>query len=355
MGHHTPQYRQQALTMSYKKVRIITADPYAGYVDVMDGANQRFQVTLAGFHPSYVQIPKMNEYWLITRLDNNWVFHSRFENTDPEDTHPIRSLYGGDVRINAPNRLFIDAAEEVIIDFNKATPSLRELGVETIPGSAIYGSASVEYIKAGTVEIVNKLVTPFSSYLPSRNVVHGQETDLLFEADTEGYVNWRFKYNSFGTVDQWQFAGGPAYLNFQQGTVALSGTGTAWQGTASGPTITAPVSGEYILAGGAEAVSDNTNNVGYGIGLSINGANPGSAVLKGFLDQAGVSDAVNTTYQIRLTKNDVLRVWYTKVAPTHSGAVNYFNRWMQITPIRVQADPLDDPEPAEIGIYEGAS
>ena len=353
MGHYTPQYRQQALTMSYKKVRIITADPYAGYVDVIDGANQRFQVTFSGFHPSYVQIPKINEYWLITRLDNNWVFHSRFDNTDPEDTHPIRDLYGGDVRINAPGRLLIDASEEIIVDFNKAAPSLSGLGTNTLPGSALYGSATLNQVNAGTVVIEERLVTPFSTYLPSRNVVHGQETDVLYQAGNQGYVNWRFKYNEAGTVDPWQFAGGPGYIDFKTPVVSGTGTGTAWFGTTSGPTITIPYTGEYTLSGGAEATSD-ANNTGFKIGLSINNADPGSAILAGYIDQAGLSQSVNTTYQIRLTKDQTLRIWYAKATPTHSGTVSFFNRWMQIVPIRVQADPLDDPEPEVVTIYEGS-
>lgn len=351
MYNNTPHYRLMNQAYSYKKIRITNCDPSVGYIEGRDSANQQIQVTFAFFQNPFVQVPAIGEHWLVTKLDNNWVLHSRFENNN--ESLPVGSLSSGDIRISAPSRIFINPGQELICDFNKASQSFAQLGTATFPGSALYGSATLDQVNAGTVVITERLVTPFSDYLPSRNVVHGQETDVLFEANGEGFVNWRFKYNANGTVDPWQFTGGPAYLDFEQETVSQGGTGTAWFGTVSGPTITAPFTGEYILSGGAEAVSQN-NNSGIQIGLSINGGNPGSAVLKGYLDQEGVSDAVNTTYQIRLAKNDTLRVWYAKIAPTHSGTVSFYNRWMQITPIRVQADPLDDPEPVVIPEYTGA-
>lgn len=351
MMGNTPEYRLMNQAYSYKKVRITQCDPATGYLEARDSANQQIKITFSFFHSPYVQVPKVDEYWLITRLDNNWVIHSRFENE--QETFSTKELIGGDVRINAPSRLFLNPEQELICDFNKAKNSFSELGTATFPGSALYGSATLDQVNAGTVVITERLVTPFSTYLPSINVVHGQETDVLFEADGEGYINWRFKYNSVGTVDPWQFAGGPGYLNFEQGTVSKTDTGTAWFGTISGPTITVPFTGEYILSGGAEAVSEN-NNAGFKIGLSINESDPNNAILRGYLDEAGISDAINTTYQIRLTKNDILRIWYAKIAPTHAGSVSFYNRWMQITPIRVQADPMDDLEPIKILPYEGA-
>lgn len=351
MYNNTPHYRLMNQGYSYKKIRITNCDPSIGYIEGRDSANQQIQVTFAFFQNPFVQVPAIGEHWLVTKLDNNWVLHSRFENSN--ESLPVSNLTAGDIRISAPSRIFLNPGEELICDFNKASESFAQLGTATFPGSALYGSATLDQVNAGTVVITERLVTPFSTYLPSINVVHGQETDVLFEADGEGYINWRFKYNSVGTVDPWQFAGGPGYLNFEQGTVSQTGTGTAWFGTISGPTITVPFTGEYILSGGAEAVSEN-NNTGFKIGLSINESDPGNAILRGYLDEAGISDAINTTYQIRLTKNDILRIWYAKIAPTHAGSVSFYNRWMQITPIRVQADPLDEPEITIDPIYEGS-
>lgn len=335
---------------SYKKIRITQCDTAAGYLEGRDSANQQIKVTFAFFQPAYIQVPKIGEHWLVTKLDNNWILHSRFEETG--ETRPIKNLIGGDVRINAPSRLYLNPEQELICDFNKARNSFAELGTATFPGSALYGSATLDQVNAGTVVISERLVTPFSTYLPSRNVAHGQETDVLYQAGNEGYVNWRFKYNANGTLDPWQFAGGPGYLNFNNGSVVLTGTGTAWNGTET-PLITAPFTGEYILSGGAEAKSA-ANNTGFKIGLSLDNADPGQAILTGYITEAGLSQSVNTTYQIRLTKGQTMRIWYAKELPTKVDDITFFNRWMQITPIRVQADPLDDPEPVIIPEYNGA-
>lgn len=350
MYNITPSYRAQTLAYSYKRVQVTNVDPSTGIVDVRDSANQKLQVTFQFFHSPYVQVPAISEYWLITRLDNNWVLHSKFE--DPNETHPLSNLSGGDVRISSPASVYIDASRELICDFNKAAPSFAKLNANTFPGSALYGSATLDQVNAGTVVVTERLVTTFNSFLPSRNVVHGQETDVLYQAGNEGYVNWRFKYNANGTLDPWQFAGGPGYLNFNSGSVILTGTATTWNGTET-PFITVPFTGEYILSGGAEARSA-ANNTGFKIGLSLNDADPGQAILAGYITEAGLSQSVNTTYQIRLTKGQTLRIWYAKELPTKTDAVTFFNRWMQITPIRVQADPLDDPEPVIPYIYEGA-
>ena len=351
MYNNTPNYRMMNQTYSYKKVRITNCDPSVGYIEGRDSANQQIQITFAFFQNPFVQVPAIGEHWLVTKLDNNWVLHSRFENNN--ETLPVSELSSGDVRISSSSRIFINPGQELICDFNKASESFKQLETATFPGSALFGSATLDQVNAGTVVVTERLVTPFSTYLPSRNVVNGQETDFLFQANGEGYINWRFKYNEAGTVDPWQFAGGPGYIDFKTPIVSGTGTGTAWFGTASGPTITIPYTGEYILSGGAEATATD-NNAGFKIGLSVSGADPGSAILVGFIDSAGLSQAVNTTYQIRLTKGQQLRIWYAKIAPTHSGVVSFYNRWLQIVPIRVQADPLEDPEPEEIIIYEGS-
>ena len=141
-------YRSQALLYSYKKVRITTADPVSGYIEGRDTSDQPFQITFTFFHSPFVQVPKVGEDWLITRLDNNWILHSRFE--DGNEIHPAKELKGGDVRIAAPAHLLIDA-QEIIMDFNKAAPSLAQLGTATIPGSAIFGTVSLDQISAGTI------------------------------------------------------------------------------------------------------------------------------------------------------------------------------------------------------------
>lgn len=346
MGN-TPQYRLLNQAYSYKKIRITQCDPSVGYIEGRDSANQQIQLTFAFFQSPYVQVPKIGEHWLVTKLDNNWVIHSRFE--EDNETLPVRQLFGGDVRVNAPSRLFINAEEEIICDFNKAKNSFAELGTATFPGSALYGSATLDQINAGTVNVTDKIVTPLSTFLPTYGVLDGQEERVLIPEDD---IVWSFRYRENSThVHKWDFIGGPEYMSFRPGTVSTSGTG--WVNTSGTPILTVPYDGDYIITGGAEAESAS-NNVEYELGLSVNGTV--LATLPGYISKNNHPFTINTSYKldentIELSKGDVLREVYR--SPT--GSVIYFDLgWMKIHPIRVAADPNDDTEPIEEIEYTGA-
>jgi hypothetical protein len=365
MMGNTPQYRLLNQAYSYKKIRITQCDPSVGYLEGRDSANQQIQLTFAFFQSPYVQVPKVGEHWLVTKLDNNWVIHSRFE--EDNETLPVGELIGGDVRLNAPSRLFINAEQEIICDFNKARNSFAELGTATFPGSALYGSATLDQLNAGTVVVSQKLITPFDDFIPSRNVVDGQHCYYLFATQDERDIGWSFKYHA-ATISEykWLFIGGAPYINFVSEEVTT--IGTAWfngntntSGTSifdygGSPVLRVPYDGEYVLSGGAEAYCGN-NNIGFQLGLSINGSLP-TSTLSGFLAAANTRQSVNTTYRITLNKDDELTEVYRK-DPAHLGSpsnatLHFLNRWMQIIPLRVEADPLEDPEPEEIVTYEGA-
>jgi hypothetical protein len=357
-------YRADTLMYSYKKVKITTADPIAGYIEGRDSADQPIQITFTFFHTPLVQVPKVGEYWLVTRLDNNWVLHSRFE--DGNEVKSAKELKGGDVRVSAPSHLLIDA-QEIIMDFNKAAPSLANLGTSTLPGSALYGSATLNQINVGTVVVSKTFITPFADFIPSRNVVDGQKCDYMF-ATTDGRdIGWSFKYHA-ATVStyKWHFIGGPPYINFVQGTVSTTGTswfnqytnstGTSTFNYGGTPVLRIPYDGEYIISGGGEAICGN-NNIGFQFGLSVNGSIPAST-LSGYLSAANTPQSVNTTQRIFLNKNDQLTEVYRKdpnnVGSPADATLSFFNRWIQIIPARVKADPTEDPAPVVDIPYTGA-
>lgn len=347
MMGNTPEYRLMNQAYSYKKIRITQCDPSVGYIEGRDSANQQIQVTFAFFQSPYVQIPKVGESWLITKLDNNWVVHSRFEESD--EAFPVGDLIGGDVRINAPSRLFLNPTEELICDFNKARNSFAELGTATFPGSALYGSATLDQVNAGTVNVVDKIITPLSTFLPTYGVIDGQEEKVLISEDD---IVWSFRYREDApTQYKWDFIGGPEYMSFRSGTVSTSGTG--WVNTSGTPVLTVPYDGDYIISGGAEAESA-TNNVEYELGLSVNGTV--LARLPGYISKNDQPFTISTSYKldantIELSKGDILREVY--ISP--SGAVIHFDlAWMKMHPIRVAADPNDDIEPVIISEYTGA-
>jgi len=353
MMGNTPEYRLMNQAYSYKKIRITQCDPVSGYIEGRDSANQQIQVTFAFFQPSYVQVPKIGEHWLVTKLDNNWVTHSRFE--EDSETLPVGDLIGGDVRVNAPSRLFLNPEQELICDFNKAKNSFAELGTATFPGSALYGSATLDQINAGTVNISSRLITPLKTYLPTRNVVNGQEEKVLISQDD---IVWGFRYRtSSNSSYKWDFVGGPEYMSFSTATVSGSVVGV-WYNTQSPsiPALTIPYTGEYIISGGAEVTSTH-NNASFSLGLSLNGGTPGYT-LSGYVHDANTSLTVATSYKltsdiITLQKNDILREGF-KINALASGSLSLKFMWMKIIPIRVQADVNDDPEPITILPYNGA-
>lgn len=354
MMGNTPEYRLMNQAYSYKKVRITQCDPATGYLEGRDSANQQIKITFSFFHSPYVQVPKVDEYWLITRLDNNWVIHSRFENE--QETFSTKELIGGDVRVNAPSRLFLNPEQELVCDFNKAKNSFSELGTATFPGSALYGSATLDQINAGTVNIQDRLITPLKTYLPTRNVVDGQEEKVLISQDN---IVWGFRYRpSSSSSYKWDFIGGPEYMSFSTAIVTGTAVG-AWYNTKSPsvPALTIPYAGEYIISGGAE-VSSTHNNTTFSLGLSLNGGTPGYTT-EGYIHDQNTSLTVATSYKltnnvINLQKGDILREGFIIDSASPSAVLTLKFMWMKITPIRVQADPADDPEPITILPYEGA-
>jgi hypothetical protein len=333
-------YRADTLLYSYKKVQITTADPIAGYIEGRDSADQPIQITFTFFHSPFVQVPKVGEYWLITRLDNNWVLHSRFETGN--EANPAMDLKGGDVRIEAPGHLLIDASE-VIVDFNKAAPSLAQLGTATLPGSALYGSATLDQINVGTANVTDKVISPFNSFLPSRNVVNGQEANYLYLL-AEEEVLWKFKYNANSDSSyKWYYAGGVEHMNYRSTGTATSGTG--W--STAGMTQTIPYTGEYIYAGGAIAVPNNNNTIFY-IGLRVNGTVVAS--VENYADIANRPVTTFGTFKSTFTKGDIVE----SVQRAASGTVTLTQMWSSVKPVKVMADPTEDPEPVVETFYTGA-
>jgi len=309
----------------YNRIKITICDPLNGYIEGIDMYGQSIRLAYSFYYSPYIQIPRIDEYWIVKKIDNNWNLYARFESDD--QLRKITDLSPGDVRIESKNILYVDADQEIVMDFNKAAPSLRNLEENTLPGTALFGSGTLNQFSAGTLIYTTKLVSPLVSGLSTANLLDGQEEKLLLEDDDDRLI-WSFRYNQLNT--EWNFIGGPSHVHFTPGTT--TNTGTAWVGTA--PAITVPYDGTYILSGGAEAQSD-ANNTGFNLGLSVNGSAP-AATLTIYASQKDKPEAVSTTYKLDFNKNDVLSIQYRKdpdYAP--AGTASFFNRWIRIEPITV--------------------
>ena len=303
----TPDYRAKLLAYSYKKILITSSDPVAGYVEGRDSANQPIQVTFNFFFSPYLQVPQIGEYWLVTRLDNNWVLHSRFEKDD--ETTPTSDLVGGDIRINASSRVIVDSVEGLICD-----------------GKASFGTATIN-----DINIVNKITTPLVTALPTEDVLDGQEE--RYQNNSANGIVWNFRYDDdVETTYKWHFIGGPPHISFI--TASTATTGTAWFNYGGSPSLTIPYTGEYVLSGGAECIA-SANNMGFNLGLSINGSEP-TPTLTAYASAQNTAISVNTTYYVILNAGDVLTEVYRK-DPLYNpgGTATFLNRWMSVTPIRV--------------------
>ena len=229
------------------------------------------------------------------------------------------------------------------MDFNKAAPSLKNLEENTLPGTALFGSGTLDQFSAGTLITTNKFITPVRTSLSTADVADGQE-ERYQNNNADGIV-WNFRYDDdVETVYKWHFIGGPAHISFVTGTVSTTGTSWFNSGTntagvqpfvyGGSPTLTIPYTGEYILSGGGETIA-SANNMGFNFGLSINGSIP-TSTLTTYAPVKDTAMSVNTTYYAIFNAGDVLTEIYRK-DPAHdpAGTARFLNRWMSITPIRV--------------------
>ena len=351
----TPDYRAKLLAYSYKKILITSSDPVAGYVEGRDSANQPIQVTFNFFFSPYLQVPQIGEYWLVTRLDNNWVLHSRFEKDD--ETTPTRDLVGGDVRINSSSRVIVDSVEGLICDgkasFGTATFGTANIGTVTFGtaniGTVTIGSALIETATIGTasigtsttntVYITNKLTRPIGTALPTSGVIDGQEEHLLAD-DSHGII-WSFRYRSSSASSyKWESVGASTHINFSTVSYTLtSPTSTTWYGNGTPEQILIPYTGEYLICTGVQVLS-SANNSPYRFGVTTGnsgtatGGTAGSPVIffTGYCSSSNDSTTTSSNYFGTFTAGSYINQVYQSPSG-HNLTIR--QRWFSVQPIRV--------------------
>jgi hypothetical protein len=353
----------------YKRIRITLCDPKNGIIEGRDIANQPVKLSYSFYYDPYVQVPDLGEEWIIKKIDNNWTLYGKFEK-DP--VTPVQDLHPGDVRVESNNRLFINAKQEIIMDFNKAAPSLAHLGTATIPGSAIYGSVSLDYINVGTavigsafigtstigtftigtafigtatigtasigtsttntVYITNKLTRPIGTALPTSGVVDGQEEHLL-AYDSHGII-WSFRYRSSSASSyKWESVGASTHINFSTASYSLtSPSPTTWYGNGTPEQIYIPYTGEYLIGTGVQVLS-SVNNSPYRFGVTISGT-AGNPVIyfTGYCSSSNDSTTTSSNYFGTFTAGSYINQVYQSPAG-HNLTID--QRWFAVQPIRV--------------------
>jgi hypothetical protein len=366
------------MTNIYKRIQITTSDAKNGYIEGRDSSGQAIRLSFSFYYSPYIQIPQIGEDWVVKKIDNNWTLYGRYELSDNQIT-PVTSLHPGDVRIESKNRLFINADQEIIMDFNKAIPSLAKLGTSTIPGSAIYGSVSLDYINVGTaiigsafigtanigfgtatigtasigsafigtatigtasigtsttntVYITNKLTRPIGTALPTSGVVDGQEEHLLAE-DSHGII-WSFRYRSSSASSyKWESVGASTHINFSTASYSLtSPNSTIWYGNGTPEQIYIPYTGEYLICNGVQVLS-SSNNSPYRFGVTTSGT-AGTPVIyfTGYCNTSSDSTTTSSNYFGTFTAGNYINQVYQSPAG-HNLTIS--QRWFAVQPIRV--------------------
>jgi hypothetical protein len=163
--------------------------------------------------------------------------------------------------------------------------------------------------------------------------VDGQVIDYV--ADSTNGVVWRFRYRSASTsAYKWEFIGGgqlDSYVATQQSTSATTTVGL------SGPSVTVPLAGDYLVTGGAVCAVNSAGNLA---GFIFKGTGDSDAVwsstyVYSTLNYASVygNSASGIQKKTGQTANQVIEMRY---AVSNGAYIAYFNnRFMTVTPIRV--------------------
>lgn len=165
-------------------------------------------------------------------------------------------------------------------------------------------------------------------------------TEVYYGADTTSGAIWHLRFRSASAGPKWEYVGGSSLINsVGDGTIAVginhsSTTYAALTGSA-GPTITLPVPGDYIVELGFSGYSGNTGAqtiMSYDIGGTQ--AQDADAVLH--WESNAAANIVMTHHRNRL-KTALPATPLTSKYRVSTATSVYWNRYLQVTPVRVNA------------------
>lgn len=210
--------------------------------------------------------------------------------------------------------------------------ALRD-GVNTIDTAQIANGA-VTTAKIGDSQVTAaKLASgagfpTYETSLPS-SPTDGQE--IFYAADATNGVIWHLRYRSGSSSSyKWEYVGGAA-MTHAVTTDQSTTSGTNADLTTVGPTITAPLAGDYIITARA-AARNNTVNTKATIEVTINGSAQGYIAYCD-MAKAGQEFVVSTEFKGTVsTASHVVKMMYRTGS---GGTANFFDRFMTIRPIQV--------------------
>ena len=180
-------------------------------------------------------------------------------------------------------------------------------------------------------------MAPVVTTLPT-DPVDGMRVDYV--ADSTNGVVWSLRYRAAGSATYpWEFVGGSSLFEEAQagGVFESTASGSYAALATAGPTVTAPLAGDYDVTFGARAFND-TNGGSGAMSFDIGGtaASDDNAVI---FSEASGSNTTPANYMRsdRVTVAAAATALTSKYKRITAGNATFTARWMRVTPVRVGA------------------
>lgn len=189
------------------------------------------------------------------------------------------------------------------------------------------------------LSVVRTSIIPVVASLPS-NPYNGQE--IYYEADATNGVYWHLIYRALkadGTSDgssyKWHCVGGsPLYVEVQPVNVETTTSTTYTTLTTAGPSITAPLAGDYDVTIGCASENSNSNtsaNMSYQVGAAT--AVDDDCVLHSNGTNGWAFAAMARPR--RKTALSAATALSARYKAPNAGVASFKARWMSVLPVRV--------------------
>ena len=182
-----------------------------------------------------------------------------------------------------------------------------------------------------------------ASIAPAPTVTYVESTSIAFPASprdrdevyvvvdsAEGIV-WHFRYRAASSdASKWEFVGGPP-LTARIDTDQSTASGTFTNLTTTGPTVTAPFAGDYLVSGRSNSYNSGvaTNLMSYAVGATAaSTTNAGQGAI------AAANYSLMLPFSNRHDGVSASTAFTAKYATT-AGTANFRYRWMSLLPVRV--------------------
>jgi hypothetical protein len=220
------------------------------------------------------------------------------------------------------------------------TPGLHTYSIRAVRGTgsgAVYAGVGVggympAYMRITQRDVVANVVPagapPLVTALPG-SPVDGQEV-ILTDSLTAGTFHWRLRYVAARATNKWVFIGG-APMFHEIGAAEATASGTYVSLTTPGPTLTPPVSGEYLV--GISCTAYMPTAAGAYMSFSI-----GAAAAVDAESTSSVVHGTRSSTLMREQKKGALVAGAALLARyrTDSGVSGTFStRWMSLIPVAV--------------------